>query len=283
MSVITFYNEDRNEAGQSMGAAAIASVFGIERNYKILLISVEREDYKMEDAFFRPAKINLNSLFMGQNTAATDATNGIEGLMRMFSSNRVDADAIASYVRPVLKDRLDVLLPLKSRSKEEFQNAAKFYSPIIDAANKYYDLVLVDMCKDVLPETRDTIMNLSSLVVVGLNQNSNSIKEYIKLKEKDEKFRKNNVITALMKYDDASMFNAKNMARELKEKDLPLLVPYNIHFNDECSSGRILDFLLKSHSLHFTDRPDGYFYNTVKDTVDRIDTLRQQVDYGLRT
>jgi MinD-like ATPase involved in chromosome partitioning or flagellar assembly len=220
---------------------------------------------------------------MGQNTAATDATNGIEGLMRMFSSNRVDADAIASYARPVLKDRLDVLLPLKSRSKEEFQNAAKFYSPIIDAANKYYDLVLVDMCKDVLPETRDTIMNLSSLVVVGLNQNSNSIKEYLKLKERDEKYRKNNVITALMKYDDASMFNAKNMARELKEKDLPLLVPYNIHFSDECSSGRILDYLLKSHSLHFTDRPDGYFYNTVKDTVDRIDTLRQQVDYGLRT
>ena len=36
MSVITFYNEDRNEVGQSMGAAAIASVFGIERNYKSL-------------------------------------------------------------------------------------------------------------------------------------------------------------------------------------------------------------------------------------------------------
>ena len=79
------------------------------------------------------------------------------------------------------------------------------------------------------------------------------------------------------------MFNAKNMARELKEKDLPLLVPYNIHFSDECSSGRILDYLLKAHSLHFTDRPDGYFYSTVKETVDRIDTLRQQVDYGLRT
>ena len=201
----------------------------------------------------------------------------------MFSSNRVDANAIASYARPVLKDRLDVLLPLKSRSLEEFQHSAKFYSPIIDAANKCYDLVLVDMCKDVLPETRDTIMNLSSLVVVGLNQNSNSIREYIKLKEKDEQYRKNNVITALMKYDDASMFNAKNMARELKEKDLPLLVPYNIHFSDECSTGRILDYLLKSHSLHYTDRPDGYFYNTVKETVDRIDTLRQQVDYGIRT
>ena len=283
MSVITFYNEDRNEVGQSMGAAAIASVFGIERNYKILLISVEREDYKMEDAFFRPAKLNLNSLLMGQSTAAADATNGIEGLMRMFSSNRIDADAIASYARPVLKDRLDVLLPLKSRGIEEFQNSAKFYSPIIDAANKCYDIVIVDMCKDVLPETRDTIMNLSSLVVVGLNQNSNSIKEYIKLKEKDEKYRKNNVITALMKYDDGSMFNAKNMARELKEKDLPLLVPYNIHFNDECSSGRLLDFLLKAHSLHFTDRPDGYFYSTVKETVDRIEYLRKQVDYGLRS
>ena len=84
MSIITFISEDVKETGQSLSVAAIATAMAIEHNYKILVFSTDFLDKTLESCFW-----NLNSrrgLFTNANVM--DVSNGLEGLVRTFESNR---------------------------------------------------------------------------------------------------------------------------------------------------------------------------------------------------
>ena len=39
MSVVTFWNDDREQSGKTLSAVAVATMMAIERNFKILLLS----------------------------------------------------------------------------------------------------------------------------------------------------------------------------------------------------------------------------------------------------
>jgi len=282
MSIITFINHEENEAGQTLSASAIAGIYGIEHAYKTLLVSVNRGDTKMESAFFKKSRLNIGNLMGGLMRPSNDTSNGVEGLLRMFSSNRVDENVISTYARPILRDRLDVLLPTKSKDLADFRNSGKFYPSLLDVANHVYDVVIADIDLDLGEDTVQSILDKSSIIIVCLNQNPESIEKFAQLKNADERYRKSNVLLGMGKCNPESRYSPKNASRTLKEKDAPIIIPYNVNFADECCDGNMVDFLLKAKSLHYTDRPDGYFYAVVKDGVERIDNIRKQVDFGLR-
>ena len=50
---------------------------------------------------------------------------------------------------------------------------------------------------------------------------------------------------AMGRYNPNSKYSNKNVARYLKEKNIPMVVPYNILFADDCSEGKIVDYFLK--------------------------------------
>ncbi len=280
MSIITFINKDMKESGQTLSVAAIASIMAIEHNYRILLISTDFNDKTLEECFFNvnSSRINVKGLFT--KNLNMDISNGLEGLVRMFASNRADPETIRSYTKPILKDRLDILQPPKTTDYKEYINISVYFSQIADVANSSYDLVIVDLSNKIPEVNQRKVMDISSLIVLSINQNQKSMNDFEKLKQEDETFRRNNVLLTIGKYNPDSKYTAKNIGRFLKEKNIPVVVPYNILFADYCSEGKVIDYFLQMQGIS-TGGKDGYFCDQVRKSVEKIDYLRQAQEYGL--
>lgn len=283
MSIITFINVDKKEIAQSMSVAALASCMGIEHAYKCLIISTDYNDNTIERCFYNEyKKTQASTLINMMGRKDIDVSNGLEGLVRMFASNTATTKAIQNYTRPILNERLDLLENPKVIDIRDYKKMSSYFSNIAEYANKVYDIVFVDLNKNVPKESQEKIFGLSSVVVVGLSQTQQSIDNFAALKEKNSFFMKSNVAILIGKYNPESRYTAKNIARLLNEKNVPLVVPYNITFTDNCCVGAIIDYMLSIQSLTFKNGKDGYFYEEVKKSIESLDFLRQEVDYGLK-
>ncbi len=280
MSIITFVNKSMKETGQTLSIAAIASIMAVEHNYKILIISTDFNDKTMEDCFISlNNKRGLRGIFT--QSLNVDISNGLEGLIRIFASNRVDKDSIKSYTKPILTDRLDILQSPKTTDYKEYCNLSVYFSQIADYANSIYDMVLVDLSNKMPEENQKKVMDLSSLIVVGLNQNQKSLIEFEKVRQADDTYKKKNILLLVGKYNLNSKYTAKNIGRFLKEKNIPVVIPYNILYADSCAEGKIIDYFLSLQILKTVKDKDGFFYDQVKKAVEKIDYLRQAEEYGL--
>lgn len=278
MSIITFISEDIKETGQTISISAIATAMAIEHNYRILLFSTEFMDKTLENCFW-----NSNNRMTGLFTKANvmDVSNGLEGLVRTFASNRASGDTIRSYTKPVLRDRLDILQAPKTVDFKEYMNVSSYFSQIIDVANGVYDIVLVDLSKKIPKQNRDKVLNISDLVVVNFNQNMTSINRFLKLKQNNEFYRKSNVLLNIGRYNPNSKYSNKNVARYLKEKNIPMVVPYNILLADECSEGKIIDYFLKVQRMEGYDNKDTYFVKQLRNTTQSLEYKMQEKINGL--
>lgn len=280
MSIITFMNKDIKENGQTLSVAAIATQIAIEHNYRTLIISTDYNDKTMEDSFFNSRQA-VKGFLAKQINAPYDVSNGLEGLVRMFASNRGSKEVINSYTKPILKDRLDLLQSPKTLDFKEYVNMSVYFSQIAEVANGFYDLVFIDMCNKLPAQIQRKILDISSIIVLELSQNQKSILDFEQLKQKDEFYRRQNVVLAIGRYNPDSKYSAKNVGRILKERNVPLTVPYNILFADSCSDGKIVDYLLSLQQLEGSQGKDRYFYDEIKKTAERLDYLRQAQEYGL--
>ena len=278
MSIITFLSEELKETGQSMSISAIATAMAIEHNYKILLISTDFIDKTLENCFWNSNNKRF-SLFTKANVM--DVSNGLEGLVRTFASNRASKDVIRSYTKPVLNERLDILQAPKTVNYKDYCNIANYYSQIAEVANSYYDIVLIDLSKKIPKEAKEKVLVISDLIVVNLLQNMNSISNFMKLKTQNEFFNKKNVLIMLGKYNPNSKFSNKNVARLLREKNIPMIVPYNILFADECFDGRIIDYFLKIQRVQGYDNKDTYFIKQLRSTSEALEYKMQEKMNGI--
>lgn len=283
MSVITFVNVDKKEIAQTTSVAALASCMGIEHAYRTLIMSTDFNDRTMENCFFNESKKSqARSLINQMGRKNVDVSSGMEGLIRMFASNTASSEVIRSYTKPILNDRLDLLEGPKTTDIRDYQQMSTYFSNIAEYANKAYDLIFVDLNKNVPRENQEKLFSVSSVVVVGLSQTPQAVERFAQLKQANSFFTKNNVAILIGKYNPESRYTAKNIARLLNEKETPIVVPYNIAFTDSCCTGAIIDYMLSVQSLSFKNGKDGYFYEEVKKSVEALDFLRQEVDFGMK-
>ena len=71
------------------------------------------------------------------------------------------------------------------------------------------------------------------------------------------------------------------MARYLKEKNIPMVVPYNILLSDDCAEGKIIDYFLKVQRLEGYDNKDTYFVKQLRHTVENLEYKIQEKKNGL--
>ena len=271
MAIVTFINNETKETGQTLTACAIATALSIEHNASVLLVPTDFNDDTAECAFYDKSTSKGNFGFLkGMGRVDRDITNGIEGLVRVFSSNRASKDVIKSYTRSIIRERLDMLLPPNTKLPNEYNNTATFYPAIREVANQVYDYIIVDLDKEMKKETKDRLMEISNIVVDLIRQDPRSIQNFMALKEKNEFYAKKNIMIGLGKYNIESKYTQKNVARYLKEKNIPICVPYDPIFSDNCKVGKIIDYFLSIKSLTFKDLRQGEFYNKVVDSVARI-------------
>lgn len=261
MSIITFWSNGKEETAKTLSVSAIATYMAIEHNYRILVLSTNYNDYTLETCYWEQAIKNERHRTVGIGS-------GIEELARAIMSNKASPEVITNYTRPVLKDHLEVLPSIKASNYGEYEKLREVYINILRNANKYYDLIFVDLNKGLdLKFTRD-ILEESDLVIVNLVQRLKIINDYMNLKEEYSIFRNNNLLLLFGRFDKYSKYTKKNICRYMGEKEV-FTIPYSTLFFEASNEGHVADFFFKFRNVDANDR-NALFIEEVKRVSDKI-------------
>ena len=219
----------------------------------------------------------INKLIQNSNTLSD---NGIEGLSKIANSGKITPEVIQNYTYVVYRNRLEILYGykhLKDRAtKEEYLKSVEFYDDIIQNANKYYDMVLVDLDKDLQNDVVKKILKLSDVVVYNVEQKMNMINEFLKTREEMEPNSKNKIILNVGRFDENSKYTIKNIARYTGIKKDLTVIPYNTLFFEAASEEEVADLFLKIVNVSETDK-NAKFVKQVKEAVEKIIYKLQEV------
>lgn len=258
MAVISFWRNGDKEIGQTLSMVAVSSVMALDHNYKTLVIGTDFKDHTLQECYW-PTENNTNSVqsLLGiENKQNVGTISGIEGLGMVVQSGRTGTNIIGNYTKPVFKDkRLDVLLPPETTSTEKYNTICGYYPEIVKMADMDYNMVFVDVGKNMPQEIQTQVLQRSDIIVVGMKQGMTSINNFNNLKNKNPLFAGNNVMLLVGKYDGYSKYNLKNIERFFKGKNMTMGISYNTMFYEAASEGKVIDYFFRMTNLtNPTDR-----------------------------
>ena len=268
MAIITFKSNELKETGQTLSLVATATQMAIEHSYKILIVSTNFKDQTLENCFWELDRLN-KPIINTPGHASVGVDSGIEGLIKILASNKTSTEIVKNYSKTVLRDRLDILLSPNTEDYKEYTQICSDYPEILRMANRYYDLVFVDLSSRMQKNQAQDIINISDIIIMNITQRLKNINDFIELKETEEFYKKKNIMLLLGRYDSHSKYNIKNVTRYMKEKKQILAIPYNTLFFEACSEGKVIDFFLKLKNIDENDR-NHYFIsesNRVDDSI----------------
>lgn len=267
MSVVTFWNDKKEQTGKTLSAVAVATYMAIEHNYKILVISTGFNDKTLDNCFWKEKKAKKNFGIFGPNTNVA-MEKGIEGLSKMVKSNKISPESITNYTRIIFKDTLEILQSFKC-SKENYEEVKENYVDVINLANKYYDLVFVDLDMELGNEVINTILENSNLIVASLSQRLTSIDNFIEKREEMPILKSKKTLILISRYDRYSKYTVKNISRYMGEKNKVSTIPYNTLFFEACEEAKVVDLFLSIRKIG-EDDVNGMFLSEVKRTAENI-------------
>ena len=164
---------------------------------------------------------------------------------------------------------MDVILSPITEDYQEYTNIASNYPEVLKMADRYYDLVFVDLSNRMHEQEAQSIIDVSDVVIVSLTQRLKNINDILELRENDEFFKKRNVMLLLGRYDAHSKYNIKNVTRYMKEKKQMLAIPYNTLYFEACSEAKVVDYFLRLKNIDETDRNHTFIseVNRVDDAI----------------
>lgn len=289
MSVVTFWNDDREQSGKTLSAVAVATMMAIERNFKILLLSTSCNDSTMKNCFWVDIarKITNKDLF-GRSSNNIAVENGIEGLTKLISANKIQPSIITDYTRVIFKGRLEVLNGYTGAENNtnpneySFQKVSELYPELIKIANQYYDMVIVDLDKNLNQKIKDEILEMANVNVFVFTQRLASLNRYNSLKANNSNINSPKCIPVIGKYDKDTKYNKKNIMRYLGIKKDINLVPYDRLFFEAAEEANVTELLLKQRNIKDTTDDTYIFIEEVTKLVDAIVTRVQELQKKMR-
>lgn len=270
MAIIGFWSGSKKESGQTVSISAIATHMAVEHNYKILLIDATFDDDTMERGFW---KIEKKKDFAKQvNKGKMDIASGAEGLVSAVASNKATPEVITNFTRVVFRNRLDVVCGLKTKVYADFRKSLMLYKDLVKAADKYYDLVFIDLPKTLDDEVTKTLLETSHIIVYNFTKNLKQADEYLENMEKyPEILVKEKIIPLLSNSDEDTVYNVKNYTRYIGEKREICTVPYNTSFVKNISEAGIAQFFLTTRLSTKLNDKNSEFVKCVEKMCKRIE------------
>lgn len=275
MAIIAFWSNEEKETAQTMSMVALSTYMAIEHNYRILNVSTNFKDETLEDSYWDLAKMEQLVKTISKDKNQVDIGSGIEGLIKIIDSNKTSSNIVSNYTKIVFKDRLDVLCSPKTKEYEEYRQIAEYYPNILQVANRNYDFVFVDISKRMPKEQEKQILELADVIIINLTQRLKAIDNFMKLREENDFFKKNNILLNIGRYDKFSKYNIKNVTRYMKEKKDVHAILYNTLFFEACSEGNVAEFFLKLRKLDPEDRNAVFIEEIKRLTKDLIYKLQE--------
>lgn len=267
MAIITFKSDERKETGQTLSLVAVATQMAVEHSYKILIVSTNFKDQTLENCFWELDR--LNKPIMANQKVNIGVDSGVEGLIKVLASNKTSNDIVRNYSKTVLRDRLDILLSPVTEDYNEYSQICREYPEILRIADRYYDLIFVDLSGRMDERNTEDIINVSDVIVVNLTQRLKTINDFVELRENNDFYKRKNIILLMGRYDAHSKYNIKNVTRYMKERKEILAIPYNTLYFEACSEGKAIDFFLRLKNLDENDR-NRLFVNEANRADDAI-------------
>ena len=267
MAIITFKSNERKETGQTLSLVAVATQMAVEHSYKILIVSTNFKDQTLENCFWELDR--LNKPIMANQRVNIGVDSGVEGLIKVLASNKTSNDIVRNYSKTVLRDRLDILLSPVTEDYNEYSQICREYPEILRIADRYYDLIFVDLSGRMDERNTEDIINVSDVIVVNLTQRLKTIYDFVELRENNDFYKRKNIILLMGRYDAHSKYNIKNVTRYMKERKEILAIPYNTLYFEACSEGKAIDFFLRLKNLDENDR-NRLFVNEANRADDAI-------------
>ena len=279
MAIISFWSEQNKSSAQTLSATAIATKMAVDHNMKILLVDVTFCDDTLERCFWEISSQKRISKFQEQKYV--DISSGAEGLVSAVASNKTTPEIITNFTRVVFKNRLDVLCGLKTTIMEEFNRSLSYYKDLLVTADKFYDLIIVDLDKTLKNEYILEILNISHLIMYTFPQNLRLIDNYI-IKSQTNSIMKNwNLYPILTNVDQFSKYNSKNVTRYLKEKkEIPYIIN-NSNYMESACEGKVANFFLKTRLSSSTQDKNSQFIKSVEDSCEKINFKLQELKYKI--
>lgn len=271
MAIITFWNESEKENGQTLSIIAIANQMAIEHNFRILVVDACFHDKTMERAFW---KFKENKTVQKLNAGKIDISSGAEGLVSAVASNKATPEIITNYTKIVYKNRLDILLGLKTEIPEEHEKSLMLYKDLIATANRYYDLILVDVQKGYRIPSSKALISQANLIMYTMPPNLLNIDNYLALRESDELIGSRKVMPLLAKSDESSGYNVKNTSRYIREKGTIPCIPYDVRFMEAVNESRVSKYFT-SQKLSTSKTGEDFFKEVERSCVLIINKLKE--------
>lgn len=288
MSIITFWNDGREQSGKTLTSAAVATNMAIERNSRILLISTSFDDATLKNCFWGN-EVARNVKFLNNRNSNIAVENGIEGLAKLITSNKLTPNAITDYTKVVFKERLEIVngfSPVEDKTAEEnFQEYSKIqncYIELIKTANKYYDIVIVDLDKMLNSTVKDSILKLSDINIYVLSQKLENINRYMNLRNQNELFQIHKHIPVIGKYNSKFKYNSKNIIRYLGDRKELDLLPLNLLYMEAAEEVKVADLFLNLKNIKDKTDENYIFMNCINNLTNKILKKLQEMKMRLR-
>lgn len=282
MSIVTFWNDSREQVGKTLSAVAVATQMSIQHNYKVLLISTSYGDTTVKNCYWTDnIQKKLNLLEKGNNIAVE---SGIEGLSKLVKSNKIQPSIITDYTKVIFKGRLEILSGFIGSSDytdeenfKKYKELEEYFPELIRIANQYYDMVLVDIDNELARKTKEQILTMSNLNVLIISQRLAGVNYYKQIKENNKELLSPKNITAIGKYTKDTKYSLKNIVRYLGTKETFSLVPYSVLFYEAAEEATVPDLFLKLRKLTDTNDINYFFVSETLNLTNRIVTRLKEL------
>ena len=256
MPRIVFWSPYDSMTGNTHTAVAVSTLMGMTRKVTSLLMQANFNSRKMESSFTPYEELKQSGVFENSNI-------GINALVRLISSNKLTADSIQNYAKPVLKERLDVLYGMSADDKDGYKQIINNLPYMTRKADEIYDLVFVDMPKSLNKKViMDTVAD-AEIVVCVVNQDAVKFSDFFNTLENNEVLKDKTKIIVIADYEESSKFNVRNIKLKYKVKAPLYVVPHNYMFADACNSGTVIDFLYRNINADPKDYNGNFIFQTL--------------------
>ena len=277
MAIVSFWSGEKKESGQTLSIVALATYMSVEHNYKTLIIDATLDDDTINRCFWKDD--NNKEIKQVLNKGKLDIAAGTEGLISAIASNKTTPEIISNYTRVVFKNRLDILLGLKTRSASEHEKTLQLYVDLINAANKYYDLIMVDLSKTADRESTIKILKMSNVIMYTMSQNLKQINSYMDRRASMKELAKGNVIPIIGSMNNFCKYNPKNVASYIKDKELAY-ISYNSNFLEAASEANVANFFLNTRLNKKSFDKNAQFLESVAYSSRKVMNKFEEIKYG---
>lgn len=264
MPIVSFWNPvESAQTSNTSSIVAVASMLLWKSKYKALITQTHYSDFTLESAFF-----NMDKL--GNKGSLDIADTGIDALDRLLRSNKLSPESIPNYAKSIYNGILELLYGTFKNDLDSYSRIMETFPLILDYANQFYDIVLVDLNKGTTNQEVNKILQKSDLIVLTMSQSMLILKKAFAAMDTLKVLQEKPIIPVIGKYDRFSKFSERNIARAFNFKKKMYTLPYNTQFFDACNDGTLAKFMFENRKADPGIDRNGFFISETEKLVDAI-------------